>query len=230
MRLQGQCLHLLSAKVKWTWENTYRDSDCECGFAFHRPPSPFIHLVTCMHPNLNTPLLLGGFDGLPTSQGVKVTADDLADLVKSLGLDDANTQDLIGGLDFSLPAAKSDRVAPEEKHQPQTTPSKPASPPHHGDHGALGDDLDEGDSEDVPDGSEPESEVSEVGELPPAPRLKPGVLARKRTDERPLTSPLTPTSSASSSFPGSSSPPKMVQPLKSRSSVISPSQPPTTPK
>ncbi|KAF8312139.1 hypothetical protein DL93DRAFT_2043844, partial [Clavulina sp. PMI_390] len=56
-------------------------------------------------------------------QGVKVTADDLADLVKSLGLDDENTKDLIGGLDFSTPSSSG----PSKSSDGEPKPAKQAS-------------------------------------------------------------------------------------------------------
>lgn len=164
------------------------------------------------------------------SQGVKVTADDLTELVKSLGLDDADANDLVGGLGLSAKATsltpKQDRSAPEQK--------APVSPPKLSilqvgggstRKGSRGEERDsETENADDLDASGSESDVSDVAELPAVPRLKPGISARKRTDEPPLVSPLTP-SPGDKSFASTSD---TVQPPKPRS-FITP-EPTTTPK
>lgn len=167
---------------KWTWGTTYQDLDCE--------------LVSSDVPastNFSPPLL-----AYAHSQGVKVTADDLADLVKSLGLGDEHTNDLISGLDFSsaalLPADNDNRSTPAS--------SRPQSPSTHEAvivHEASDESHDEVDEPEAGGEHNSDSENSDLGDLPPTtPRLRVGIQARKRTDERPLTSPLTPSGSTTS--------------------------------
>lgn len=109
-------------------------------------------------------------------QGVKVTPDEITELVKSLGLDDGDANDLISGLDFSAPTdAKS---TPKPLAKIQTTQTLP--------------EVRQDEGEEDPDDSDSDSDS-----LPPIDSLKG---ARKRTDERPLPSPLTPSGSNASTL------------------------------
>jgi len=146
-------------------------------------------------------------------QGVKVTADDLEELVKSLGLDDKDAKDLVGGLDFSMPAPAS--AGTKNSSAPQTPPSPPKSQSAPGSSGAHHEDVSKEAAASDGEESDSGSDVSDVGELPPAPRLRPGIQARKRTDERPMVSPLTPSgdSQGESTIQGpNTQPPKCPQP------------------
>ncbi|KAF9510421.1 hypothetical protein BS47DRAFT_1300200 [Hydnum rufescens UP504] len=96
-------------------------------------------------------------------QGLKVTTDEITELVKSLGLDDGDASDLITGLDFSAPTKP--KSTPEAPIKIQTIQISP---------------------EVQPDEVEEESEGSDSDEGPRIDNLKG---TRKRTDERPLPSP-----------------------------------------
>lgn len=125
-----------------------------------------------------------------------MTADDLEELVKSLGLDDKDAKDLVGGLDFSMPvpapAGAKNSPAPETPHPPPESRSAPGSS------GAYHEDVSKEVTASDGEESDTGTDVSDVGELPPAPRLRPGIQARKRTDERPMVSPLTPSGDSQS--------------------------------
>lgn len=143
-----------------------------------------------------------------------MTADDLADLVKSLGLDDDLADGLIGGLDFSSAAPTAER----QDHSAPDSPPRPKPPKlvtgEEAENDEDGESHEEEDGD--PDDLESGSDVSDVGELPSVPRLRPGLPARKRTDERPLTSPLTPSSSVRS-FPTAGSVDKLRSPSSPKS-------------
>lgn len=138
------------------------------------------------------------------SQGVKVTADDLEELVKSLGLGDKDAKDLVGSLDFSIPtpgAGTGNSSVPEPPASPHS-PKPQSAPGSSGVHyeGVLVEATElDGERLDKPEELESDTDASDVGELPSVPRLRPGIQTRKRTDEPPMTSPLIP-SGGSQSF------------------------------
>ena len=165
----------------------------------------------------------GGFFFLlccaPHSQGVKVTDDDLEELVKSLGLGDNDAKDLVGGLNFSMPApAGTKSSSAPEPPKFQSSPS--SSGAHHVSEEAT---VSGGEEVDEPEELDSDTDVSDVGELPPAPRLRPGVETRRRTDERPMASPL---ASSGSLQPFQSE----IQGLKTRPPKTPQPQPPDTPQ
>ncbi len=97
-----------------------------------------------------------------------------------LGLDDAESNDLISGLDFSVPTKPTE---PSTATQPKTPPPKPiistaVEPEEQGHEPQEGESDDDSGLDELPD--------------PGTPRV-----IRTRTDRRPLQSPMTPSSSKS---------------------------------
>lgn len=116
-------------------------------------------------------------------QGLKVTEDDISDLVKSLGLDDADADELTKGLDFGPAATEAPLQAEAPSHRDLPPVIIETAADKSGTEGEVPDEEEE------PVSASEESEDSESGP-PPSPDAR--NRNRKRTDERPLVA-LTPT-------------------------------------
>jgi hypothetical protein len=155
-----------------------------------------------------------------------VTADDLEELVKSLGLGDKDAKDLVGGLDFSIPApAGTKNSSVPERPPSRLSPKSQSAPGSSGVHheSVLEEATTSGEEGvDEPGELESDTDASDVGELPSVPRLRPGIQTRKRTDEPPMTSPLIPSGSSQSFRSESTVEGLMPQPPKSPHSPDAP--------
>lgn len=134
-------------------------------------------------------LSLSNFRFFFLRQGVKVTTDEITDLVKLLGLDDEDSKDLISGLDFTAPKLEMDPkpVAKPEAKETAPPPPTPVTPPQRVIPTLV--------VETEATTTEPESvneETDDDSELDEPLPLHARKITRKRTDERPLQSPLKP--------------------------------------